>query len=215
MNTFAVQNTTIMKADSIYGIGCSVVRRSIFWGSLILVMYSCNHAPAEDLVGNADEVPPITEQEILGVQQAWGEGIVRIGTIYMEKGDYRAAAEEHIRTFYHYDHGPVLFKPTLASAHPFRTDFEGALSYFVGGDEYYQEDHGFAIKPWSGVRWDNIGTHIHGNMAVAMGQYFFTPAKGGDEVQVEYSFAYTRDEDGALKIILHDSHLPYRPADNH
>jgi len=191
------------------------LRRTIFSLSLVFVMYSCNSIPVEDVLDRADEAPTITEQEILDVQQAWGEGIVRIGAIFQEDGDYRAAAEEHIRTFYHYDHGSVLFKPTLASVHPFRTNFEGALSYFVGGDENYQEDHGFAIKPWSAVRWNNIGTHINGNMAVAMGQYFFTPAEGGDQVQVEYSFAYTKDDDGALKIILHDSHLPYSPADNH
>jgi hypothetical protein len=62
------------------------------------------------------------------------------------------------------------------------------------------------------VRWENIGTKIIGNMAVAMGNYYFTPAKGGDDVKVEYSFAYTKDTDGNLKIILHDSHLPYSPA---
>lgn len=65
----------------------------------------------------------------------------------------------------------------------------------------------------SNVRWENIGTNIIGNMAVAMGNYYFTPAKGGDEVKVEYSFAYTKDQDGKLRIILHDSHLPYVPAD--
>ena len=48
-----------------------------------------------------------------------------------------------------------------------------------------------------------------------MGNYYFTPAKGGDDVKVEYSFAYTKDKDGKLKIILHDSHLPYKPEVKH
>jgi hypothetical protein len=86
------------------------------------------------------------------------------------------------------------------------------LSYFVGGNDEYAEDGGFAIKPWSNVRWENIGTKIIGNMAVAMGNYYFTPAKGGDDVKVEYSFAYTKDANGDLKIILHDSHIPYNPC---
>jgi hypothetical protein len=157
----------------------------------------------------------ITEQEVLDAQKAWGEGIVKIGKVYLEQGDYKTAATEHINNFYSYEESIVLFKPTLTSEKQFRTDFQGALSYFVGGDENYAEDHGFAIKPWSNVRWENIGTKIIGNMAVAMGNYYFTPANGGDEVKVEYSFAYTKDNDGKLKIILHGSHLPYKPAEKH
>lgn len=155
----------------------------------------------------------ITEQEVTDAQNAWGEGIVKIGKVYLEEGDYKAAATEHINAFYNYQEGSVLFKPTLTSEKQFRRDFQGALSYFIGGDENYAEDHGFAIKPWSNVRWENIGTKIIGNMAVAMGNYYFTPAKGGDDVKVEYSFAYTKDKDGKLKIILHGSHLPYKPAE--
>lgn len=157
----------------------------------------------------------ITEQEVLDAQKAWGEGIVKIGKVYLEQGDYKTAATEHINNFYHYQESSVLFKPTLTSEKQFRTDFQGALSYFIGGNENYTEDHGFALKPWSNVRWENIGTKIIGNMAVAMGNYYFTPAKGGDEVKVEYSFAYTKDKDGKLKIILHGSHLPYKPAEKH
>lgn len=153
----------------------------------------------------------ITEQEISNAQAAWGEGIVRIGKVFTENGDFRTAAAVHINNFYHYQEGAVLFKPTLASQKQFRTDFAGALSYFVGGNSHYPEDHGFAIKPWSAVRWENIGIKIIGNMAVAMGNYYFTPAKGGDDVKVEYSFAYTKDKEGRLKIILHDSHFPFSP----
>ena len=157
--------------------------------------------------------PSITKQDVLEVQNAWGEGIVRIGEVYMEDGDYKAAAIEHINKFYNYQEGTVLFKPTLTSVKQFRTDFPGALSYFIGGDDSYSEDHGFAIKPWSSVRWENIGTKIYGDVAVAMGNYYFTPAKGGDDVKVEYSFVYVINEEGNLKIILHDSHLPYKPAE--
>lgn len=148
---------------------------------------------------------------ILDAQRAWGEGIVKIGSVFLEGGDYRAAAEEHINEFYNYQEGTVLFKPTLVYERQFRTDFEGALSYFVGGNSSYPEDHGFAIKPWSNVRWENIGTKIIGDMGVAMGNYFFTMVDGGEVVKVEYSFGYTTNAGGQLKIILHDSHLPYAP----
>ncbi|MEM9775793.1 MAG: phosphoribosyl-AMP cyclohydrolase [Chloroflexota bacterium] len=153
----------------------------------------------------------ISEQEILDAQQAWGQGIVNIGKVFIDSGDYSVAAEKHIHSFYNYQEGAVLFKPTLVSEKQFRTDFEGALSYFVGGNANYPEDHGFAIKPWSHVRWENIGTKIIGNMAMAMGNYYFTMVDGGDVVKVEYSFGYTKNSEGQLKIILHDSHVPYSP----
>ena len=154
----------------------------------------------------------IVDHLILDAQKAWGDGIVKIGKVFLEEGDFKAAAKEHIHEFYNYQHGTVLFKPTLTSVKQFRLDFEGALSYFVGGNDDYPEDHGFAIKPWSDVKWENIGTKIIGDMGVAMGNYFFTPAGGGDDVKVEYSFAYTINADGKLKIVLHDSHLPYTPV---
>ncbi|MEM7784413.1 MAG: phosphoribosyl-AMP cyclohydrolase [Planctomycetota bacterium] len=154
----------------------------------------------------------VSDHLILEAQKAWGEGIVKIGQVFIDKGDYKAAAEEHIHEFYNYAEGQVLFKPTLVSEKQFRLDFAGALSYFVGGNSDYPEDHGFAIKPWSNVRWENIGTNIIGDMGVAMGNYYFTPVEGGDDVKVEYSFAYTINPEGKLKIVLHDSHLPFNPT---
>jgi hypothetical protein len=153
----------------------------------------------------------ITKQEVLEAQKGWGEGIVKIGKVYSDGGDYEKAAKEHIDKFYGYNMGKVLFKPTMASEKQFRTTIDGALSYFVGGNDNYKEDHGFAIKPWSNVRWESTGIKTEGNMAVAMGNYFFTPTEGGDEVKVEYTFAYSKDDKEKLRIIMHGSHLPYNP----
>ena len=47
-------------------------------------------------------------------------------------------------------------------------------------------------------------------MALAMGNYYFTTTEG-DEVKVEYTFAYMKDENGNLKIVAHKSALPYEP----
>ncbi len=163
----------------------------------------------DEVITSNDEVSTITEAEVLAAQKAWGEGIVRIGKVFTDGGDYTKAAVDHINRFYNYQEGTVLFKPTLAAEKQFRTNFEGALSYFVGGNDNYSEDGGFAIKPWTNVRWQNIGTKIIGNMAVAMGNYWFTPADGSGDVKVEYSFAYTKNGMGELKIILHDSHVPF------
>jgi len=152
----------------------------------------------------------ITEKEVVAAQQAWGEGIVRIGKVYQDGGDYTAAAAAHIDRFYAYDLSLVLFKPTLASVDQFRTSFDSALSYFVGSNPTFPEDKGFAIKPWSKVRWKNVGiTNNSCNMAVAMGNYYFTPAAGGDETKVEYTFGYIRGPGGDLKIVVHQSSVPY------
>lgn len=160
-------------------------------------------------------VKVISEQEVLDAQNIWGEGIVQIGTVYSANGDYKAAAKKHIDELYGYNLGSVLFKPTMASKKQFRTNKEGALSYFVGHNSNYPEDHGFAIKPWSAVRWESTGIISEGNMAVAMGNYYFTPDGGSDEVKVEYTFAYTKDDSGKLRIIMHGSHLPYSPNKKH
>jgi hypothetical protein len=154
----------------------------------------------------------ITEKEVIEAQKAWGEGIIKIGEIYSANGDYRQAAIDHIDKFYAYDESLVLFKPTLASVEQFRPSFDGALSYFVGGNPSYPEDKGFAITPWSDVRWQNAGiTNNICNMAVAMGNYYFTPANGGEETKVEYTIGYIRDAEGDLKMAVHKSTIPYSP----
>ena len=183
----------------------------------LLFLVSCNNnkgvneTTGVESASHSEQTKTITEQEVLDAQKTWGEGIVRIGKVYTEGGDYKAEAKEHIADLYGYNLGPVLFKPTLAAEKQFRTTEEGALSYFVGHNENFPEDHGFAIRPWSNVRWESAGIKTKGNMAIAMGNYFFTPADGGEEVKVEYTFAYTKDDEGVLRIILHGSHLPYSP----
>ncbi len=150
----------------------------------------------------------ITQAEVTAAQKAWGEGIVAIGKVHTAKGDVKAAATKHINQFYAYGEKPVLFKPTLAAKQQFRDSFEDALSYFVGGK--YAEDGGFALAPYTNVRWENTGMVLAGNSAMAMGNYYFT-GKDGKETKVEYSFAYKRANDGRLVIVLHHSSLPFNP----
>ena len=149
----------------------------------------------------------ITKQEVEAAQASWGAGIIRIGKAHSEGGDYVGAAQEHLKTLYGYHLGDVVFKPTLAAEAQFRNDVEGALSYFVGGNEKYAEDGGFAIKGWTNVRFENSDVIIDGNTALAMGNYFFT-APDGAEVKVEYTFGYIEDEKGKLRIQLHHSSMP-------
>ncbi|WP_299045996.1 phosphoribosyl-AMP cyclohydrolase [uncultured Tateyamaria sp.] len=157
----------------------------------------------------AAQEPTLTPDRVSDFKTAWGEGIVKIGEVHTAGGDYRQAARQHILDFYAYGKDIVLFKPTLASQDQFRGTFDEALSYFVGGS--IEEDGGFAIAPYTNVRWENEGTSISGDIAFAMGNYFFTTTDGS-EVKVEYTFGIQEMEDGELKIVLHHSSLPFTPG---
>ena len=149
----------------------------------------------------------LTVADVEKAQQAWGEGIVEIAAAHNAGADYVQRARTHVESLYSYDTGPVLFKPTLAVKEQFRPTFEGALSYFVGGNNSFSEDTGFAIKSWTKVRFENEGVLINGVTALTMGNYFFT-STSGDEVKVEFTFGYIVDSNGALRINLHHSSMP-------
>lgn len=150
----------------------------------------------------------ITKGEIEAAQQAWGQGVIDIGRVYQEVGEYVERAGQYVDQLYAYDLGLVLFKPTKAAIKQFRGSREAAISYFVAGNADFPEDHGFALQPWLKVRFENAGI-IEGPQALAMGNYYFT-GPDGQEVKVEYSFGYIRDQQGNLRINLHHSSLPYK-----
>ncbi len=150
----------------------------------------------------------ITKEEVVKAQKAWGDALVDIGKKYTDGQDYRKAAKTHVDDLYAYHTGQVLFKPTKAADDRFRMTKEGAISYMIGHNKNFPEDKGFALKPWTDVRFRNAGVYINGDVAVAMGKYFFTPLKG-NVVTVEYTFGYVKGQDGKLKIFLHHSSLPY------
>jgi hypothetical protein len=158
----------------------------------------------------------ITEAAVNAAQQAWCDGLVKIGKVYKEGGDYKAVAGQLIDDLYDYREGKVFFKPTLAfGKNTFRNTREGALSYFVGGNKDFPEDTGFALKQWVKVRYDNNaaenGIQIHGDIAVTMGNVYLTNAKG-EEVTVDKTFVFRRCKDGKLRLCAHKSALPFNPG---
>ncbi|MCX7404101.1 MAG: hypothetical protein NTY87_13605 [Planctomycetia bacterium] len=158
----------------------------------------------------------ITEGEVNAAQQAWCDGLVKIGKDYREGGDYKAVAGQLINDLYDYQEGKVFFKPTLAfGKNTFRSTQEGALSYFVGGNKNFPEDTGFALKQWVKVRYDNNaadnGIQIHGDIAVTMGNVYLTNAEG-EEVMVDKTFVFRKCKDGKLRLCAHKSALPFDPG---
>jgi hypothetical protein len=158
----------------------------------------------------------VTEAEVNAAQQAWCDGLVQIGKIYKEGGDYKSVAAKIIDDLYDYKEGKVFFKPTLASGkNTFRPTREGALSYFIGGNKDFPEDTGFALKEWVAVRYDNNaaenGIQVHGDIAITMGNVYLTNAKG-EVVMVDKTFVFRRSKDGKLRLCAHKSALPYSPS---
>ena len=150
----------------------------------------------------------IKKEEILNFQKEWGNGIVSIGNTFKNGGDYASEAKDFINKLYAYETEEVLFKPTLASDTQFRLDKISALSYFIGKNNNHKEDSGFAIKGWNSVRWENAGIKILSDCAICMGNYFFG-LDDSEDLKVEYTIVLKKI-DGVLKMILHDSHLPYQ-----
>lgn len=180
----------------------------LFAAAAAAVLIAPGQLKAEALapnVGTLPEGPAITAADVQAAQKMWGEAVVAIGKAGAEAPK---VAEKSAKAAYAFELGPIQFKPTLASKVPFRPDLEGALSYFVGGNEKYTEDKGFALKPWSNVRFDNHTVKMHGNVAIAMGHYFFT-GPDGKETKVEYTKGYVKTSDDRVLIFLQDSSLPY------
>ena len=150
----------------------------------------------------------ITIQDILDFQKEWGNSIIKISDSYKKNNDYLNDTNNLIDSLYAYDYEEVLFKPTLASDNQFRLSRTGALSYFIGGNDQFKEDEGFAIKGWTKIRWENAGYKIYSDIAVCMGNYFFS-IDNSEPLKVEFSIVLKKFDDN-LKIILHDSHLPFQ-----
>ena len=150
----------------------------------------------------------ITKEEVLKAQEIWGNGVVAIGKAFSEKGDFAKVATDHVDNLYAYGLTDVLFKPTKAVKEQFRGSKDSAVSYFVASNGVCAEDKGFALQPWTKVRFENTGAVLSEDTAIAMGNYYFTDTNG-DDTKVEYTFGYVKDSAGNLRINLHHSSVPF------
>lgn len=150
----------------------------------------------------------IKKQQVLSTQKEWGEGVVMIGSLKENRSECEIFTEKFLDKLYSFEHGPVLFKPTKCEIEQFRPSKLDAKSYFIAGeDRACTEDKGFAINPWTSVRFENSNIILEEKRAIAMGNYFFTDTEG-NEAKVEYTFGYKLIGDH-LKIDVHHSSFPY------
>jgi hypothetical protein len=153
----------------------------------------------------------ITKSQVEEAQKVWGQGVVKIGKLKDNRDQCESFASDFLNKLYAFDFGTVLFKPTKCAHEQFRPSKSQALSYFIAGeDRECIEDKGFAINPWTEVRFENSNFIFAKERAIAMGNYFFTDLNG-IEAKVEYTFGY-KLVGTELRIDLHHSSFPYNPS---
>ena len=154
----------------------------------------------------------INDKDLNEARNAWGNSIILISKTYDEKGIKEATviAKKVLQDLYAFELGPILFKPTLSTGEQtFRSNLEGALSYFVGNNSKYPMDNGFGIMSWHKINFKTSETFIENDIAIWMGSVTLTK-KHGDILKVDKSLVYKKLPNGYLKIILHHSSLPYK-----
>lgn len=153
----------------------------------------------------------ISEQQVLTAQKGWCNGLLAISQAYA-MGGFMAAektANKILDQAYGYQYGAVAFKPTLTqNPQTFRSTKAGALAYFVGGNPAYPNDKGFAIKPWQKCAIRNQVIQLHGDLAITMGNVDLTDSSG-KVTTVDKTWAFMREPDGQVRIVLHHSSLPF------
>tara|TARA_B100001996_G_C18245907_1_gene433410 strand:+ start:73 stop:516 length:444 start_codon:yes stop_codon:yes gene_type:complete len=133
---------------------------------------------------------------------SWKDGVIEIGRIYLEGGDYKKYAENFISTHYAFDNEEVLFKPTFTKEIIFRNSRNLALSYFIKGD--IAEDNGFALKPWERITLEELNAIEENNLIVAMGVLNMKPIDIEETTKVAFTFLLISIDD-SLKIKVHHS----------
>ena len=133
---------------------------------------------------------------------SWKDGVIEIGRIHLEEGDYEKSAELFVSTHYAFDSEEVLFKPTFTKEVIFRNSNDLALSYFIGGE--VAEDKGFALKPWEEIRLEELNIIEQDNLMVAMGTLNFKPLNLEENTLIAFTFLLI-ETDGSLKIKVHHS----------
>ncbi len=103
----------------------------------------------------------ITKQQVENIQKTWGDGVVKIGSLKENRSECEAFTNKFLDELYAFEIGSVSFKPTKCAIKQFRPTKPEALSYFIAGDNRAcEEDKGFAIQPWTKVRFENFNIII-------------------------------------------------------
>ena len=192
----------------------SILRLGLASAASVAPLFVCGVA--------ADAKPAVMSEtikvsEVKAAQDTWCEALITISKTHKQGGlaKSKPLAGEVIDAAYGYQFGPVAFKPTWAKGDvTFRDTRSGAVSYFVGDDPAFG-DSGFAIgtpgdkrSPWVKCEPEIFVIQSFGNTANAMG-WVHLEAADGTTSKVDKTFGYVRDDEGALRIVVHHSSTPF------
>ena len=133
---------------------------------------------------------------------SWKNGVIEIGKVYVDGGDYIKCAENFLSAHYAFDIEDVLFKPTFTKEVIFRNNKDDALSYFVKGS--IEEDNGFALKPWERIDLVEVNSIVEDSLTIAMGAFNFKPVNQDVITLVAFTFLLIEDKN-SFKIKVHHS----------
>jgi len=133
---------------------------------------------------------------------SWKNGVIEIGKVFVDGGDYKKCAENFLSAHYAFDIEDVLFKPTFTKEVIFRNNKYDALSYFVRGN--IEEDNGFALKPWESIDIVEVNSIENDSLTIAMGTFNFKPVNQDVTTLVAFTFLLIKDSN-SFKIKAHHS----------
>ena len=146
-------------------------------------------------------------KKIRKAQERWAKVVAKIGKTN-DTEQYGKVANRVLDKLYDFEeeNGFILFKPTLASQHPVRTDRQGTASYFIGGI-FTEDGAGFARTPWARVTFEDdfYFTELDSGDILVMGRCTFYPYEGDTDHEIttaDYTFGY---RGGSMRIFLHHS----------
>lgn len=151
----------------------------------------------------------ISLAEVEATEKQWADSVLAISQAYGANQGYEKLADDFVSQCYGYDipGQVVLFKPTKAVNPSFRSTKQGAVSYFIGGDDHYPEDGGFALHPWEKITFNNDSMVVNNELTLVMGECYLIDHQK-ECTTLQYSLGLTRFQ-GGIKLILHHSSFPY------
>ncbi len=143
----------------------------------------------------------IKESEVVNFQKEFQISYNAIIQGKANNEDITRLTTNHIEDHYGFDMGKVMFKAGNRIDSPFRSTYEGLLSYYIGNNALF-DDEGIVNSNFRIIDFKNEGIINDDGFAVAMGQMSFENDKNRKRTE-NYTMILKKDDSGTLKMISH------------
>ena len=180
-----------------------------------LVLPPCLISSISHAMSSSDN--KVSEAEVRKAQADWSRAITRISKIFLDGGDYIAAAGEAAGELYGYGYTNVLFKPTKAKDCQFRRWHPSfvVLRRLQCSGRRYSGRRRFRNQWWQRLVGGCVRQppdQLERQRRHCNGKLLFHEHSGCSKTKVEYTFGYQKNSDGRVRIFLHHSSMPFSPA---